>query len=221
MSFPFLSLREAFVLPGGWGACSALARPRSRRAKTPEATTRQCGPGRGPSVSANSRVPDTPPRVRTPGTPWPPEISPPHPSSELNAHHPKEREKRYSGGELSLRRCRGGPITPQPAGTGRASRAGRRRRGLIRTLRGPGADRALRSRAEEPAGAGRGGAQACRRTPRHRQKTAPRSGNKKKQPRSENNRPWRSAGSPPAEAPETRAHRLVALAGRDLENHRQ
>jgi hypothetical protein len=49
---------------------------------------------------------------------------------------------------------------------------GRRRPCLLGTPRGPTADRALRSRAEEPAGAGRGGAQARRRPPRHRQNTS-------------------------------------------------
>jgi hypothetical protein len=47
--------------------------------------------------------------------------------------------------------------------------SGRRRRGLMRTPRGPDADRAVRSRAEESAGAVRGGAPACRRPPWHRE----------------------------------------------------
>jgi len=73
-----LPLRGVSFAPGVRGR-SGLARPRSRRAETPEATTQQCGPARGPSVSAKGRVPDTPPRIRTLGTPWPPETGPPHP----------------------------------------------------------------------------------------------------------------------------------------------
>ena len=42
---PFLFARQV-------GGLSALARPRSRRAETPPATTQQCVPGWGPSVSA-------------------------------------------------------------------------------------------------------------------------------------------------------------------------
>jgi len=40
--------------------CSSLARPRSLRSETPSTATQQRSPGRGPSVSARGRVPDTP-----------------------------------------------------------------------------------------------------------------------------------------------------------------
>jgi hypothetical protein len=134
------------------GCLSALAHPRSRRAEifrcggpaplhpphpalpTPEpprspgaspgslaATTRQCGPERGPSVSAHNRVPDTPPRFRTPGTPWPPETMAAPPAGR-NHDPPPKRKRSCSGGGLSLRRCRGWLISPQPAGTPRAHR---------------------------------------------------------------------------------------------------
>jgi hypothetical protein len=85
-----------FPLRGGFlarrvGCLSALARPRSRRAETPEAATQQCGPGRGPPVSANDRVTDTPPRIRTLGTPWPPERWPPHPPGGFFPHPPRHK----------------------------------------------------------------------------------------------------------------------------------
>jgi hypothetical protein len=86
-----ISLREACF--ARWvGRRSALARPRSRRAKAPEATTQQCGPGWGPSVPAEGCVTDTPPRIRTLGTPWPPEKWPLHPPGGSITPHPKGRE---------------------------------------------------------------------------------------------------------------------------------
>jgi hypothetical protein len=76
-----------------------------------------------------------------------------------------------AAGGLSLR----SPRVPDARAT-----LGRRRRGCMRTPRGPGADRALRSRAEESAGAVRGGAQACGRPSRYRQKQSPSRSEKEK-----------------------------------------
>ena len=64
---------------------------------------------------------------------------------------------------------------------------GRRRRGLMRTPRGPGAERALRSRAEECAAAVAGETQGRTRPPRHRQKTtASRSEKERRAPAGQN-----------------------------------
>jgi hypothetical protein len=125
------SLREAFFLPGGWGACSALARPRSLRASTPSATTRQCGPGWGPSVSANDRVPDTPPRFRTPGSPWPPETMAAPPARRIEypptqKHRSDLSSRALLSGRVGVRAAprATGAISPAGAGTERASRSG-------------------------------------------------------------------------------------------------
>jgi hypothetical protein len=101
-----------------------------------------------------------------------------------------------SGGGYSIRRCRGWPVTPEPAGTPRAHRWREtlaptetlfRARG---TARDPTARRAAGSRAEEPAGAGRWGAQARRWTPWQRQnKRASRSETKKSRPAGQNKPP--------------------------------
>jgi hypothetical protein len=90
-----------------------------------------------------------------------------------------ERCEHVFGWVEKMRRCRAWPISPEPAGTPRAHRRREtlnpteslsRGRG---TARDPTARRTLGSRAEEPAGAGRGGAQAFRWTPWHRQEKQP------------------------------------------------
>jgi len=118
-----VSLREGLPFARRVGRHSALARPRSRRAETPLATTQQCGPGWGPSLlaggpasappsqadgldppcppraaaeqrlarSARDRSPDTPPRIRTLGTPWPPERWPLAPAGRNLSTHPQTR----------------------------------------------------------------------------------------------------------------------------------
>ena len=74
-----------------------------------------------------------------------------------------------------IRRCRGWPSAPAPAGPGRASRAGvsmalSEAKG---TARGPGADRPVRSRAQEHAGSGAGAPGPASGHPRDRQARQP------------------------------------------------
>jgi hypothetical protein len=101
--------------------CVAGARPlgaRSPRAETPPAPTQQCGPGWGPSVSAYDGVTDTPPRIRTLGTPWRPEKSPLAPARRNLSTHPEELlipPKQNPGGREG-----GGEI--RPAGRGAKKR---------------------------------------------------------------------------------------------------
>ncbi len=78
-------------------------------------------------------------------------------------------------GGSSIRRCRGWPSAPAPAGPGRASRAGvsMALSEAKRTARGPGADRPVRSRAQEHAGSGAGAPGPASGHPRDRQARKP------------------------------------------------
>ena len=77
----------------------------------------------GPSLFVRSHASDTPPRdtrsvtrsLRRHGR-W-------HPPGGLDTSHPSTTPWRAGGG-LSIRRCRGWQISPEPAGVGRASRVG-------------------------------------------------------------------------------------------------
>ena len=121
-------------MPGGCAAARRLLAPARGAPRLLRPRPSSASRGEVPSVSANCRVTDTPPRLRTLGTPWPVERWPPHPPGGWKPPHPK---RRVVGGGLSIRRCREWQISPEPVGTGRASRVGETAAQLCSNAEGP------------------------------------------------------------------------------------
>jgi len=160
-----------------WGPSLCLEPSPPTRLRVRSRLGRETSRGGAPRCSYEA-TPATPHRetpARFPHAParWlltpPGRISPPHPVRR----GPAQQVWGMSlGGRRNSAGAAGGQSLRSPRAPDARAVLGRRRRGFMRTPRGPGADRALRSRAKESAGAGRGGAQACSWPPRHRQKTS-------------------------------------------------
>jgi hypothetical protein len=166
---PRSSLREASsFLPRGW-RCSLAA------LATPTRATRQRFPACGPSASVRDSRAVSPRQQARRGPARFGVMAPPTPGADfaptlLFSSNTLERfwhRVTYAVATVSLAKGRGVEIAGAAGGKSlRSPRApdalaasGRRRRSITRTPRGPGADRAVRSRAQGCAAAERGGAQ--------------------------------------------------------------
>ncbi len=98
----------------------AVPRPRAARSCSASVSTRRPGrsvPARSVGMARIARWADF---TSTPRFPVHLHV----PDALARIHAPIGRAHRVTGGRLSIRRCRGWPIPPEPAGTGRASHVG-------------------------------------------------------------------------------------------------
>ena len=224
-------------MPRGPGAV-ARAGPRAQPSDPPAHATEQGRPAPGPLAVRMKRRQRHPTARRPLGTRTLRRDGSRGPRGDLTLTPPLARvlhircEQCLGAGD-QIRRCRGWPISPERAGTPRAHR---RRETLAPTeslSRGRGtarvtaARRAAGSRALERAAAAVGETQGRTTATAALAKQTPHAVKQREAgPRGETkaSTQWKtkvSAGGPGAKTAEARAHDLVALAGRDLENNRQ
>ena len=153
----FLPLRGGFFFARRVRGCSALARPRSRRAETPPAATRQRVSGRGPRgvrKKPRHRYPGRDPRA---GYPQPPEVWPLAPAGRFepptlrletldpgpscSVAGPLERFNRERGVVVNSAPRATGAIAPKRAGTARPDRRVETLSPTERLMRGRGTAR--------------------------------------------------------------------------------
>ena len=177
--FSFHSV-EVLFCPAGARPLGAGSPPLARGADSdpPARATEQGRPAAGPLAVRMKPRQRHPTAGRPLGDPHAPapwllspagRISPPPSRSPRDPAWRRPRRASVFGWGFESAGAAGGRSLRSPRAPDARAALGRRRRGLMRTPRGPGADRALRSRAEECAAAAAGETQGRTRPPRHRQ----------------------------------------------------
>jgi hypothetical protein len=153
--FFFLSLRNGLVVPSGCAAARRLLAPARCAPRLPRPRPSSASPAGAPRC-LHETAPPTPHPGPHAGSPRSREAWPLAPTWRFETPRPGTARWRAGGG-LSIRRCRGWQISPEPAGPGRASRVGETASRLLANAEGP-------QRGSRPAPGGIAGGGVCGRS---------------------------------------------------------